>query len=128
MTKIYMAILLGMIIACGRQHKGDTGEPGAAGQDGTSCVVKQVDEGALVICKEGSVLIKNGTNGIDGQDGEDGKNGTSCTSEQLDTGAVITCGESTIVLSNGKDAAKPTNITCEKVKNQFNCTFNSEEN
>jgi hypothetical protein len=45
-----------------------------------SCTVKQLAQGAQIMCPDGSVaLITDGTNGINGTDGINGTNGTDAT-------------------------------------------------
>lgn len=54
---------------------------GKEGVDGkaTNCTVKEVDEGAQIVCEGKSVLIRHG---LDGQTGPQGADGKDCTKDK----------------------------------------------
>lgn len=74
------------------------GPPGQPGQNGVSCSVTQVENGAVLSCSDETfVTITNGQNGQNGSDGE------SCSVEQTESGAQITCANSSATVLNGTD-------------------------
>lgn len=80
------------------------GDPGVPGQDGVSCTVSQLENGALLSCSDETVVtILNGQNGQNGSNGTDGQDGESCSVEQLENGAQITCAGSSATVLNGTD-------------------------
>ncbi len=68
-----------MIAGCqDRVHfmSGIKGDPGAPGQDGSSCSVQQITTGAIITCTDStSAYIANGSQGPAGLDGKDGLDG-----------------------------------------------------
>lgn len=85
-----LAIITFALVACGRQDRrnynctvkgeecpeeqvpveGPPGPQGPAGSNGTGCTVLATDNGAVIVCPDGTaVTIQNGTNGSDGADG-----------------------------------------------------------
>lgn len=61
--------------ACGAHRSGAPGVDGLPGAPGVGCSVQDVVNGAIITCGPDSVLILDGTAGIDGQNGTDGQDG-----------------------------------------------------
>jgi uncharacterized protein (TIGR02145 family) len=72
--------------------KGEAGEKGDDGKNGTSCSAKQTKDksGYEITCGDKVIgTIKNGEKGDKGEDGNDGDDGASCTAKVLEDGAGI---------------------------------------
>ena len=72
--------------------KGEAGEKGDDGKNGTSCSAKQTKDksGYEITCGDKVIgTIKNGEKGDKGEDGNDGDDGASCTAKTLEDGAGI---------------------------------------
>jgi len=84
------------------------------GADGSSCTTKQMSNGALILCTDGSSsVVSNGTNGSNGQ---------SCSSQQVESGVQILCGtQEPVLVSNGAlGAAGATGATGSNGSNGMN--------
>lgn len=68
---------------------------GQDGEDGKSCSVKQLSNGARITCGSSVAYI------YDGQDGKDGKDGKSCALAPVSNGVKITCGNTSQTVLNG---------------------------
>lgn len=87
MSKFKLLLLIAVLsTGCARVRYhdivGQDGAPGAPGQDGSSCGVEQLTNGARIACTNGTQAFisngidgLNGTNGQDGADGQDGEDG-----------------------------------------------------
>lgn len=105
-----LLIILLALTACAPEAVLFEGMRGRPGEDGSSCSVAQVPDGAIISCTDGtSAVVLNGTTGtagIDGQPGEPGVAGTSCTVNQTSSGAIVSCADGTVaVLENGQDGS-----------------------
>jgi hypothetical protein len=78
---------ISLLIGCSKEGEkepetvqGETGQPGSDGKDGSSCTVKDTDDGAIVLCEDGSSAVI-----VNGQNGEDAE------APQLDIDPIIPC-------------------------------------
>lgn len=140
LKKILFIIALLVLVACSKdkdfvQVTGKDGQNGHDGQDGSSCTVQQVENGAKILCTDGSfAYIYNGRDGVNGQNGEDGtdgingvdgKDGSSCSISGNASGASITCSNGTsATILNGLNGSNGTNgINGTNGANGQSCTL-----
>lgn len=111
-------------IGCSRTTRltGIPGEDGTDGSNGLSCAVVQLDDGANVVCEDGSVAMisngqdgTNGKNGVNGTDGEDGLT-SLLRLEKIDSVSASICpSESGLLVEAGLDSNRDSTLQAGEV-------------
>lgn len=118
-------LLLALLTSCGAKREVVQivkGNDGNRGSDGSSCSTEQLENGAKIVCEDGSFsYVFNGSSGSSGSNGE---NGSSCSVEANKLGALISCtdGSSATILngeagSSGEQGESGQGCELEEIEN-----------